>query len=148
MILEGAMVAFDVIVRECTSGEARTGAAEVIEATSEGNPHPSIARFDRGAFDSAIRARFGDLEDDLDGPLLDEVSGSNGVHADWIDFLLVSWSRVEDMCPILVAIAGSEGLAVYDPRRIGCYEAIRAWGGSWVIRTDRGRSSPRAVTID
>lgn len=87
--------------RETNAPPARTGVSD---------------RSGRGAFESAIRARFGDVEDDLDGPCLYEVSDSKGVPANWVHFS-VSWSRVDDVCPDLVAIAKSQGLAVCDPPR-------------------------------
>jgi hypothetical protein len=115
MSLGGVIMAFDLLVWRWASGKEGAEPAEVIEAINEDNPHPAITRFDRGAFESAIRARFGDVNDDPDGPFLYEVSDFTGVPANWVSFS-ISWSRVKEVCPVLIEIAKSQGLAVYDPQ--------------------------------
>jgi hypothetical protein len=108
-------MAFDLFVWKWASGNEGAEPAQVIEAIGEDNSHPAITRFDRGSFESAILARFGDVTDDPDGPFLYEVSDFEGVPANWISFS-IPWSRVADVCPVLTAIAKSRGLAVYDPQ--------------------------------
>ena len=108
-------MAFDLFVWRWASGNEGVGPAEVVEAIGEDNSHPAITRFDRGSFESAILARFGDVTDDPDGPFLCEVSDFKGLSANWISFS-IPWSRVDEVCPVLIAIAKSQGLAVYDPQ--------------------------------
>jgi hypothetical protein len=108
-------MAFDLLVWRWASGKGGAEPAEVVEAINEDNAHPALTRFDRGEFESAIRARFGEVNDDPDGPFVYEVSDFKGVPANWINFS-VPWSRVDDVCPVLIAIAKSQGLAVYDPQ--------------------------------
>jgi hypothetical protein len=127
MNFRGVMMAYDLLVWRWASGKEGADPAEVFEAINEDDPHPAITRFDRGTLESAIRARFGEVNDDPDGTFLYEVLDFKGVPANWISFS-VPWSRVDDVCPILIAIAKSQGLAVYDPKRIRCSEAIRASG--------------------
>jgi hypothetical protein len=54
-------MAFDLFVWKWASGNEGAEPAEVIEAIGEDNSHPAITRFDRGSFESAILARFGDV---------------------------------------------------------------------------------------
>jgi hypothetical protein len=114
-------MAFDLLVWRWANGEEQTDPVEIVEALGEDDPHPAITRFDRGAFESSIRARFGDVNNDPDGPFLYEVSDFQGVPANWISFS-VAWSRVDDVCPVVVEIAKSQSLAVFDPQenRILC----------------------------
>jgi hypothetical protein len=109
------MMAFDLLVWKWVGGKEATDPAQVVEALYADDPHPAITRFDRDLFESAIRARFGDVNDDPDGPFLYEVSDFTGVPANWI-FFSVNWSQVENVCPVLTAIAKSQGLAVCDPQ--------------------------------
>jgi hypothetical protein len=115
MSLGVVIMAFDLFVWRWATGKEGIDPAEVVEALNEDDPHPALSWFDRGAFERAIRATFGDVNDDPDGPFLYEVSDFKGVHANWISFS-VPWSRVDDVCPVLIAIAKSQGLAVYDPQ--------------------------------
>ncbi len=108
-------MAFDLLVWKWVSGKEGTEPAQVAEALNEDDPHPAITRFDRDLFESAIRARFGDVNDDADGGFVYEVSDFTAVTANWICFSL-NWSQVENVCPVLTAIAKSQGLAVYDPQ--------------------------------
>ena len=109
------MMAFDLVVWKWASGKEGTDPAQVVEALNEDEPHPAITRFDPDLLESSIRAEFGDVNDDADGPFLYEASDFTGVPANWI-VVSVNWSQVENVCPVLTAIAKSQGLAVYDPQ--------------------------------
>jgi len=109
------MMAFDLLVWKWVNGEEGTDPAQVVDALNEDDPHPAITHFDRDWFESSIRDKFGDVNDDPDGPFLYEVSDFTGVPANWI-WISVNWSQVENVCPVLTAIAKSQGLAVYDPQ--------------------------------
>jgi hypothetical protein len=109
------IMAFDLFVWRWASGKEGADPAEVVEALNEDNPHPALTWFDRDAFEREVGARFGDVNDDPDGPFLYEVSDFKGRHANWISFS-VQWSCVDDVCQDLIAIAKSQGLAVYDPQ--------------------------------
>ncbi len=98
-----------------TSGKEDAARAEIIGALNEDAPHPALTRFVVRAFESAIRAGFGDVNNDPDGPFLYEISDFTGVPANWMNFS-VNWSEVENVCPALTEIAKSHGLAVYDPQ--------------------------------
>jgi hypothetical protein len=108
-------MAFDLFVWKWAPDAETIDASEVVLALAEDDPHPAITRFDLGAFESAIRARYGDVNTDPDCPLLYEVSDFAGDPANWVHFS-VHWSEVNDVCPVITAIAKSQGLAVYDPQ--------------------------------
>ena len=108
-------MAFDLVVWKWTSGKEDADTAEIIETLTEDDPHPALDRFDIRAFESAVRARFGDVNDDPDGPFQYEIADFTGVAANWINFSM-NWSQMENVLPVLTEIAKSHGLAVYDPQ--------------------------------
>ncbi|MFO0891490.1 MAG: hypothetical protein U0790_20400 [Isosphaeraceae bacterium] len=108
-------MAYDLIVWKWAGGKEGADPSEILDAISEDDPHPALTRFDIQEFESALRARFGDVNDDQGGPFLYEVSDFAGIPANWITFSL-AWSQTEKVRPLLVGIARSHGLAVYDPQ--------------------------------
>lgn len=108
-------MAFDLYVWKWTSGRKDTDRAEIFEKLNEDEAHPALTRFDVRAFESAILARFGEVNDEPDGPFLYEISDFTGAPANWVSFS-VNWSQVANVCPVLTEIAKSQGLAVYNPQ--------------------------------
>jgi hypothetical protein len=108
-------MAFDLVIWKWAANAEEVDPAEVDEALAEDDPHPAVTRFDIGSFESAIRAKFGDVNEDPDGPFLYEVCDFTEVPANWV-CISVNWSQVSTVCPIIAEIARSQGLAVYDPQ--------------------------------
>ena len=108
-------MAFDLIVWKWAADGEGVDLGEILDTIGGDDPHPSLTRFDIGAFRTAIRSEFGDVNEDPDGPFLYEVSDFQGVPANWVS-ISVSWSQVERVLPVIARIADGLGLAVFDPQ--------------------------------
>lgn len=85
--------------------------AEVCKATGEGTDHPAMATFDVEVFERSLKAEFGDVNNDPDGPFLYWINP--GERAPWLK-LNVNYSQVEAVTDKIVALAVKHGLLVYD----------------------------------
>lgn len=108
-------MAFDLVIWKWADRQATADVEEVVEAISQDNAHEALTRFDMAAFESSLRDAFGSVNEEPESPFLYDVCDFHGVPANWVT-ISVSWSKVETVCPRILAIARTHDLSVFDPQ--------------------------------
>ena len=110
---------------------------DVLEETYKDDAHPALTRFDRLAFEMALRDAFGDISSD-ESPLQCEMADFYGLPANWA-LISVSRSQIEDVFSAIGRNLPVSGLTMYDYesarvvtrlRRAGKWRGTKSHGGS------------------
>ena len=107
-------MSYDYIIWKRSPNAKTAMLADVYQATGEGKDHPAMAPFDTAAVELDLKAVFGDVNSDPDGPFLYSID--HGGTSPWLS-LNVNRSQVEAVTDKIIALALRHGLMVYDPQR-------------------------------
>lgn len=107
-------MSYDLAIWQRSESTKTAMLAEAYAAICEGGDHPAMAPFDRPAVEKSLRVEFRHSKFDPRAGIV--IESGRGKSADWI-IVQFGHSMAEDIVPVVVTVALSRGLLVYDPQR-------------------------------